>query len=98
VSQGTLAPSAGTVHLVSVNGTKTGTFTITASGGPVSDYSITVGSALAGKITVSPATGSLASGASATITVTSASLVTLDGSLTIDPGGQTVSVVLAVGL
>jgi RNA polymerase sigma factor (sigma-70 family) len=97
-SQGTLTLSAGTVHLVSVNGTKTGTFTITASGGPVSDYSITVGSALAGKITVSPATGSLASGASATITVTSASLVTLDGSLTIDPGGQTVSVVLAVGL
>jgi RNA polymerase sigma factor (sigma-70 family) len=97
-SQGTLAPSAGTVHLVSVNGTKTGTFTITASGGPVSDYSITVGSALAGKITVSPATGSLASGASVTITVTSASLVTLDGSLTIDPGGRTVSVVLAVGL
>jgi len=97
-SQGTLTLSAGTVRLVSVNGTKTGTFTITASGGPVSDYSITVGSALAGKITVSPATGSLASGASATITVTSASLVTLDGSLTIDPGGQTVSVVLAVGL
>ncbi len=97
-SPGTLAVSAGTVHLVSVNGTKTGTFTITASGGPVSDYSITVGSALAGKITVSPATGSLASGASVTITVTSASLVALDGSLTIDPGGRTVAVVLAVGL
>jgi hypothetical protein len=90
--------STGTVHLVAVSGTKSGTFTITASGGPVSDYSITVGSALAGKITVSPATGSLASGASATITVTSASLVALDGSLTIDPGGQTVAVVLAVGL
>ena len=97
-SPGTLTVSAGTVHLVSVNGTKTGTFTITASGGPVSDYSITVGSALAGNITVSPATGSLASGASATITVTSASLVALDGSLTIDPGGRTVTVVLAVGL
>jgi RNA polymerase sigma factor (sigma-70 family) len=97
-SQGTLAPSTGTVHLVSVNGTKTGTFTITANGGPVNDYSITVGSGLAGKIAVSPATGSLASGASATITVTSASLIALDGSLTIDPGGRTVSVVLAVGL
>jgi hypothetical protein len=33
-----------------------------------------------------------------TITVTSASLVALDGSLTIDPGGRTVAVVLAVGL
>jgi RNA polymerase sigma factor (sigma-70 family) len=97
-SQGTLASSTGTVHLVSVNGTKTGTFTITANGGPVSDYSITVGSAVAGKITVSPATGSLASGASATITVSSASLVALDGTLTIDPGGRTVAVVLAIGL
>jgi RNA polymerase sigma factor (sigma-70 family) len=97
-SQGTLAVSTGTVHLVSVNGTKTGTFTITASGGPVSDYSITVGSAVAGKITVSPATGSLASGASVTITVSSASLVALDGSLTINPGGRSVTVVLAVSL
>jgi hypothetical protein len=86
------------VQLVTVNGTKTGTFTITASGGPVSDYSITAGSALAGKITVSPASGSLASGASVTITVTSTSLVALNGSLTIDPGGRTVTVVIAVGL
>jgi RNA polymerase sigma factor (sigma-70 family) len=98
VSPGTLAVSAGSVQLVTVNGTKTGTFTITASGGPVSDYSITAGSALAGKITVSPASGSLASGASVTITVTSTSLVALNGSLTIDPGGRTVTVVIAVGL
>jgi len=97
-SQGTLTVSTGTVHLVSVNGTKTGTFTVTATGGPVSDYSITVGSAVAGKITVSPASGSLASGASVTITVSSASLVALDGTLTIDPGGHTVAVVLAVSL
>lgn len=97
-SQGTLTVSAGTVHLVSVNGTKTGTFTITAGGGPVSGYSVTAGSALAGKITVSPASGSLASGASVTITVTSVSLVALDGTLTIDPGGRTVTVVIAVGL
>ena len=60
--------------------------------------SITVGSALAGKVTVSPATGSLASGASATITVTSTSLVALDGQLTVNPGGRTVAIVISIGL
>ena len=90
--------SSGTVRLVSVNGTKSGAFTITASGGAVSGYSITVGSALAGKVTVSPATGSLASGASATVTVTSTSLVALDGQLTVNPGGRTVTIVISVGL
>jgi hypothetical protein len=86
------------VRLVSVNGTKSGTFTITASGGAVGDYSITVGSALAGKVTVSPAAGSLASGASATITVTSSSLVALDGQLTVNPGGRAIAIVISVGL
>jgi hypothetical protein len=90
--------STGTVDLVSVNGTATGTFTLTAKGGPVSYYSITVGPALAGRLTVSPSAGSLASGASVTITVTSTSLVTLDGKLTVNPGGQTITVVLSVGL
>jgi hypothetical protein len=33
-----------------------------------------------------------------TITVTSASPVALDGQLTVNPGGQTVTVVLSVGL
>ncbi|SRR6266851_855158 len=97
-SAGTLAVSTGRVDLVSVNGTATGTFTLTAKGGPVSDYSVTVGPALAGRLTVSPSAGSLASGASVTITVTSPSLVTLDGKLTVNPGGQTITVVLSVGL
>jgi RNA polymerase sigma factor (sigma-70 family) len=98
VSQGTLTISTGTVDLATVNGTASGTLTITAKGGPVSDYSITVGSALAGKLTVSPSSGSLAAGASATVTVTSRSLIALDGQLTVNPGGQTVTVVLSVGL
>ena len=59
-----------------VGGTASGKLTITAKGGPVSDYSITVGPALAGKLTVSPSSGSLAAGASATVTVTSTSLST----------------------
>jgi RNA polymerase sigma factor (sigma-70 family) len=97
-SQGTLKTSTGTLDLATVNGTASGKLTITAEGGPVSDYSITVGSALAGRLTVSPASGSLAAGASVTVTVTSTSLIALDGQLTVNPGGQTVTVVLSVGL
>jgi RNA polymerase sigma factor (sigma-70 family) len=96
-SAGTLSVSTGQLHLVSVNGTATSKFTLTAQGGPVS-YSITVGSALAGRLTVSPSSGSLASGASVTITVTSTSLVAVNGQLTVNPGGHTITVVLSVGL
>jgi RNA polymerase sigma factor (sigma-70 family) len=96
--QGSLTVSAGPLDLVSVNGTATGQFTITAAGGPVSGYTITVGSALAGKLTVSPSAGSLASGASVTVTVTSDSLVAVDGQLTINPGGHAVTVVVSLKL
>jgi len=98
VSQGTVTTSTGTLDLTTVNGTASGKLTITAKGGPVSDYSITVGPALAGKLTVSPSSGSLAAGASVTVTVTSTSLVALDGQLTVNPGGRTVTVVLSIGL
>ena len=97
-SAGTLSASTGQLKLVSVNGTATGTFTLTAHGGPVSGYSVTVGSTLAGHITVSPSSGSLASGASVTITVTSTSLVALDGQLSVNPGGQTITVLVSIGL
>jgi hypothetical protein len=94
VTQGTLTVSQTTLVLVAVNGQGVGTFTLTAKGGPVSGYSISVPSGL----TVSPASGSLASGASVTITVHSTSLITLDKQLTISPGGATVTVVLNVSL
>jgi hypothetical protein len=97
VSQGTVTVSPGTLDLAVVNGTGTGDVTITAHGGPVS-YSIAVGSSLAGKLTASPSSGSLASGQSVTITVTSTSLLGLDGQLTVNPGGQSVTVLLSVGL
>ena len=97
VSAGTLSVSTGRGVLVAVNGIATGSFTLTARGGPVS-YSIAAGAALAGSIGVSPSSGSLASGASVTITVTSRSLVALDGQLTVNPGGLAVTVVLTVGL
>jgi RNA polymerase sigma factor (sigma-70 family) len=98
VSAGTLSVSTSRLDLVAVKGTATGTFTLTARGGPVSNYSITVAPALAGHLTVSPSAGSLAAGASVTITVTSTSPVTLDGTLTVNPGGHTITVVLSLGL
>jgi RNA polymerase sigma factor (sigma-70 family) len=95
---GTLSSSTGRLDLASVKGTAIGKFTLTARGGPVSAYSITAGSALAGRISVSPASGALAAGASVTITVTSKSLVALDGKLTVNPGGLTITVVLSISL
>jgi RNA polymerase sigma factor (sigma-70 family) len=94
---GTLALSTGTLRLVSVKGVATAKFTLTAQGGPVS-YAITPGASLAGSMTVTPASGSLAAGASVTITVTSTSLIALDGQLTVNPGGHTITVVLSVSL
>jgi DNA-directed RNA polymerase specialized sigma24 family protein len=95
---GTLSASTGRLDLVSVTGTAAGKFTLTATGGPVSAYSIIVGSSLAGHISVSPSSGSLAAGASVTITVTSTSLVALNGQLTVNPGGRAITVVLSIGL
>jgi hypothetical protein len=92
-AQGTLTVSPSRVVLAAVSGHGTGTFTLTAKGGPVG-YTISVPSGL----TVSPSSGSLASGASVTITVTSASLVTLNDQLTVNPGGYTVTVVLNISL
>jgi hypothetical protein len=90
--------STGGLDLVAVDGTAAGSFTLTAEGGPVSNYSITVGSALAGRLSVSPASAWLASGASVTITVTSKSLVALDGPLTVNPGGHAIAVVISISV
>jgi RNA polymerase sigma factor (sigma-70 family) len=70
--------------------------TLTASGGPVT-WSIAESSSLIGELTVSPASGTLAAGQSTTVSV-SAGLLTVAGSLTVDPGGITVSVVLGTDL
>jgi hypothetical protein len=94
---GTLSLSTGTLRLVSVKGVATARFTLTARGGPVS-YSITPGSSLVGSLSVTPSSGSLASGASVTVTVTSTSLVALNGQLTVNPGGQAITVILSVSL
>jgi len=96
-ASGTLVLSTGTLRLVSVKGVATAKFTLTARGGPVG-YSITPGSSLAGRLSVTPSAGTLAAGASVTVTVTSTHLIALNGQLTVNPGGQTITVVLSVSL
>lgn len=90
---GTLSVSPASVTLGPFpgGGAASGSFTLTASGGTVS-YTISVPPAYAGELTVAPASGSLASGASVTISVTWNSSAALLTGLTVDPGGQTVTV------
>jgi hypothetical protein len=73
-----------------------GKFVLSAVGGPVGDYSIKVPAGMSGKLTVTPATGSLADGGSVTVTVTVTSKTALNTYVTVDPGGITVTVVLSI--
>jgi len=90
---GTLAVSPKTVPLSPVLG---GSLTLTAIGGPVG-WTIIEPAGLIGKLTVSPASGILNAGDSATVTITVTGLVTLDTRLTVSPGGQQVTVLLGLG-
>jgi hypothetical protein len=72
----------------------TGTFIVTAVGGPVNHFTISSANA---KVTVSPSSGSLGSaGAWVTVTVTARSTVALRTSLTVDPGKLIVTVLLSI--
>jgi RNA polymerase sigma factor (sigma-70 family) len=95
VVQGSLAVSLSQLKLVAVTGLPTGTFTLSAQGGPVSSYSISGGG---GQVTVTPSSGTIAAGGSVTITVTATSLIAIDTTLTINPGGQTVTVLVTLSL
>lgn len=95
VVQGSLLVSLSELKLVAVTGLPTGTFTLTAQGGPVSSYSVSGGGS---QLTVSPASGSIVTGGSVTITVTATSLIALDTKLTINPGGQTVTILVTLSL
>jgi hypothetical protein len=81
---------------LSVGGSYTGTLTLTAVGGAVSDYHITVPAALLEDITLSRTSGSLAAGQSARITVTAAGGLFSTAILDVSPGG--LSVVLSYNL
>jgi hypothetical protein len=97
-SQGTLNAAPTKLALTAASGKAvTGTFILTAVGGPVSDWAIKVPAAVATKVGVSPSTGSLTSaGAWVTVTVTVKSTVSFSTRLTVDPGGLIITVVLTV--
>ena len=94
-SPGTLSatPTAVTLTQGTSGGAYTGTFTITAVGGPVSGYSIQ-DPAPAGDLSIAPAGGDLSTGGSVTVQITVNSSVGLqfETDLTLTPGGQTIIV------
>src|ERR1700722_19349161 len=73
-----------------------GDFILSAVGGPVGHYAITVPAAVSGKIAVSPAQGSLPDGGWGTVTVTVTSKTALKSTITVSPGGLKVTVVLDI--
>jgi RNA polymerase sigma factor (sigma-70 family) len=88
----TLSVSPTTVTLSLLLG---GTLTLTANGGPVS-WSISEPASLVGKLLLSQTSGTLAAGQSATVQLTVSGLASLDTTLTVNPGGQQVTVLLGV--
>jgi len=77
-------------------GAASGTFVITALNGPVSHYTVTVPKAMAGKVTVSPASGSLTADGWVTVTVTVTATIAIDTLVTVNPGGTAVAVLLSL--
>jgi hypothetical protein len=74
---------------------RSGSFTLTANGGPVT-WSISAPSQLLADVSLSQSSGTLEAGQSVRITVTVAGLAAIDEPLTISPGGQTVTVDVAL--
>lgn len=94
-----MSVSADLLVLASIlGGPPTGTLTLTAQGGPVTHYAITVPSSLLGMLRVMPSSGSLAPGQSAQVTVTVAGPLSADTQISVSPGGHSVTVLLDVGL
>ena len=86
----------GSLQLTSKSGQSvSGSFTITAVGGPVAPFTIRV-NAMAANVKVAPARGSLPTGASVRVTVTVTSKAGLTTHLTVMPGSLTITVVYKV--
>ncbi len=86
-----MSPTSVTLTVPVSGGPASGSFTLTANGGPVT-YAVTVPAQYAGTLAVSSSGGSLAAGASVTISVTWQSTAALQTTLSVAPGGQAVSV------
>jgi len=92
--QGTLTVSPTTILLSPLLG---GSITISASGGPV-NWSVSESGSLAGKLSIAPTSGTLASGQSTSVSVSASGLASLDSQITVNPGGHQVTVLLGVNL
>jgi hypothetical protein len=97
-AQGHLTAAPTRLVLSAVKGkAASGTFTLTAEGGPVSYYAIGMLSSMVGKVSVSPSAGTLGhAGDKVVVTVTVKSLVALDTRLTVEPSGQVITVVFTI--
>jgi hypothetical protein len=73
------------------------TITLTASGGPVT-WSIAQRPGLLGSVSVFPTSGKLAAGQSVHVSVSARALAGLLSTLTVSPGGSTVTVVVSLDL
>jgi hypothetical protein len=91
------APATGTLSVspttLDVTPPATGTITLTASGGPV-DWSVSEPPGLKKKVVVSPMSGTLAAGATGTVSVTVDGPGKMHVHLVFSPGGTTVTVVV----
>jgi len=87
---GTLSVSPATIDVVPP---AVGSITLTASGGPV-DWTIQEPPGLTSKVIVSPMSGTLAAGATTTVSVTVSGPGKMHVHLVINPGGATVTVVV----
>jgi hypothetical protein len=72
------------------------TLTLTARNGPVS-WSIAEPASLVGKLIIAPSSGTLTAGQSAQVSISVTGLASLDTTVTVNPGGLRVTVVLGVG-
>ena len=96
-ARGHLLAAPGELALKAAKGkTVSGLFVLTATGGPVSEYSIRVPAAMAGKVTVSPSGGSLRAGRHVAVTVTVTSNVALSTHVTVKPGNLAIQVMLKI--
>ena len=96
-AQGHLLAAPGKLVLTAAKGkTVSGLFVLTATGGPVSEYSIRVPAAMAGKVTVSPSRGSLPADGYVAVTVTVTSNVALSTHVTVKPGNLAIQVTLKI--
>jgi RNA polymerase sigma factor (sigma-70 family) len=73
-----------------------GSLTLTANGGPVS-WSVNGPASVLGSLAVSPSAGTLNAGQSVAITLTAARFGSLTAQLTVEPGDQPVTVLVALG-